>query len=265
MIWVALLLGMIHMVALADSHERKGIHVGAGVGISFPQGLQADAALRFSPLLSMRGGIGYLPSFRVYEGEMALEGVQGIESLLGYTPNATWQANASALTGRLLVDLHPFRNGFRITAGLYLGAPSLAAHAILINPQTKQPIVEDPSVKESINRDKMPKVTLQNQDKPEEYVVIQPSRDGSIDAKLSLGKSLQPYIGIGYGYAVPMSRVSFMLDLGVLYAGKIQLSSPNALEGDPNLILRMHSATIKARKYTSVLPLLNVGVSIRLF
>lgn len=268
-IWIALLIGLMSAWTWADAQadydEDKGIHVGVGVGVSFPQGFQASAGLRFSPLLSLRGGVGYLPQIQVYTDDMALTGVSGLETLLGYRPNLNLKGKVGSLTGHLLLDIHPFQNGFRLTAGIYLGAPAVSAHGVLINPQTKRPIVEDPAVTEVLNRDKMPRLTLANQDKPEEKVVIQPSRDGEIDAKLSLGKVLQPYLGIGYGYAVPKSRVSFMLDFGVLYGGKLQLSSPNIIEGDPNFLFRLHENSIKIRQYSSFIPLLNLGISVRLF
>lgn len=111
----------------------------------------------------------------------------------------------------------------------------------------------------------MPKFKIKGSNEPEE-LIIQPSPQATVDVTLNLGRTFQPYFGIGYGYAVPKSRVSFILDVGALFNGKATISSPNVIQGNPNMIFSIAGdQVIKARYYTQILPVLNLGVSIRLY
>jgi len=60
-----------------------------------------------------------------------------------------------------------------------------------------------------------------------EDIIISPEPDGTFGARLKLGNTVKPYLGIGIGRTIPKSRVSCRLDLGVVYQGKYKIESDN--------------------------------------
>lgn len=260
-----LLLSLSAVAVFAQDQKSKfQPHFGIGVGISVPQGVRFDISQRWNDYLSTRLGIGFIPSIKIHEGNVEEIEFSEYKDALGYTPEVSLDANAGSFTGHLLLDYHPFKNGFRLTAGALVGNAKAKGHLALINPQTGTSIMDDPR-QTVIDPNDMPKVTVTGK-KSGEVLVLQPAPDATIDATLSLGRAVQPYVGIGYGYAVPVKRVSFTLDAGVLFSGKALITSPNVVKGDPNMLFSIAGQQgTEIRYYTQMLPVLNLGISIRLF
>jgi hypothetical protein len=85
-----------------------------------------------------------------------------------------------------LVDFHPFKNAFKITGGLAYMLSDMNATAFL---------------KDSVKQDE---------------ITISPEEAGKIDVGVKIGP-LCPYLGIGFGRAIPKSRVSFNFEVGGYY------------------------------------------------
>lgn len=257
------LLSSLSLSAATDGDDDK-IGVGVGLGISVPHGARIEAGVRFNNYLSTRVGLSFIPTIKFLNNQPTKIDLSGYKEQLGYTPQAVASAQVGSFAGYLLLDYHPFKNGFRVTVGAYIGRPTLTANLAIVNPHNGQSIMADPK-QVLFDPQDMPKLTIETTDHTEK-VVLQPSPEATIDAKVNVGRTFQPYLGVGYGYAVPNSRVSFMLDAGVLFNGKFNLTSPNAIEGDPNMLLTLNDLNLhKIRYYTQILPVLNLGISIRLF
>lgn len=247
-----------------EGNGNSKIGVGVGVGISVPHGLRVEGGVRFNSYLSTRVGIGFLPQLKLYDGATNQLDLSAYKEQLGYDPEAHIKARLGCFAGHLLLDCHPFQNGFRVTVGTFIGHPSAVGNVALVNPQNGQSIMDDPR-QNYIDPNHMPKFKIKGSNEPEE-LIIQPSPQATVDVTLNLGRTFQPYFGIGYGYAVPKTRVSFILDVGALFNGKATISSPNVIQGNPNMIFSIAGdQVIKARYYTQILPVLNLGVSIRLY
>lgn len=89
---------------------------------------------------------------------------------------------------RFLADIRPFGGGFRITAGLYTGAPELTLRA------------EGQS------------------DEPTEIGDSEYNFDGLLRGKVDLG-STAPYVGLGWGGSASTRGFGFSNEIGVLFTG----------------------------------------------
>lgn len=264
---VLALLFALPAIAQDDNNLHDGkIHYGTTVSVGVLNGVKIEGSARFMPELTARAGFAFIPSMAIVNNKVFVpddpQELEAYQSALGYTPGIRGNLKVSSFSGHVLADYHPFKNAFRVTAGLYFNRPQINAKVQLINQNTGQSIMNDQS---TLNPNNMPVITIKDKDNPADKVSIQPSSTAEVEASVDLGRTVQPYIGIGYGFAVPVSRVSFFADLGMLFSGKAQISSPNVITGDPNLLIDFSEDAQEAVYLTQILPVLNIGVSIRLF
>jgi hypothetical protein len=109
--------------------------------------------------------------------------------------STTLLVNASLKLGAvgLLFDFHPFGNAFKITIGGTYLLYDISATA---------------NVRDSVKQNK---------------VVLSPKEFGDIKVGL-VPQGFAPYIGIGFGRAIPNKRVGFGFDLGTYYMNTPELS-----------------------------------------
>jgi len=110
--------------------------------------------------------------------------------------------------GNLVVDYYPFKGGILyLSGGFYFGKTKLTANGIIVNrdgsPAQLQPPYDWPELE--FNGQKLD-IT-----------------NGKLDADLTLGNTIKPYIGVGLGRAVPKRRLGVKFELGLLYAGDYEL------------------------------------------
>lgn len=247
---------------ISAQEDKNGFGVAAGVAVSVPHGAKLEAGFRFIPQLYARVGASFMPNIKVYDDKFSNIEIGQYKSILGYNPTAYIKAKSSSKAAHLLVDYHPFPAPFRITAGIYIDRPLITADVLLLNPQGES-IMKDQTMLDPNN---MPKVTITNTINSNQTVTLQPSPDATIQAKLHFGRVVQPYVGIGSGYAVPQSPVSFNIDFGVLFNGKMQLSSPNIVSGNADFLLDYGGYKILSDivYYSQILPVLNIGINVRI-
>jgi len=131
-----------------------------------------------------------------------------------------------------LLDFHPFANGFRLTGGVYLDVREVTA--------VGKPISSlDIDGKE-----------------------FSPDRLGSLSAKLKYDQPISPYVGIGFGDATRGARVGFLLDLGVIYAGKptFEMTGTGMMAPTANWAPTMEEGI----ETFTWMPVLSIGLAIRL-
>lgn len=241
--------------------------IGGGVGfrLSFPEGMQFTAAVSFLPELTARAGFGFIPSTSLFNRDIALRDFNyknGNQTNSENFPDVRTSLKLSNFQGHLLLDYHPFRNSFRLTGGFYLGRLKLKGDLALIDHKTKKPItfdneIFDPSADHTI--------TFYDASNSQDKVVIKPSDKLSLDMSVNWGRVFQPYLGIGGGYNVSKTPVSFVWDIGFVVAGKAKVSSSNVIEGDLNNLLDYSKEVQQLLYYTQILPVASVGISVKLF
>ena len=169
--------------------------VGVGLEVSTPIG----------NYLALRGGVSFMPKFTVTDEVNAdLKGVPQ-----GYPQSAEVELEGSTkrTTGELLLNLYPFRsNGFFVAAGASFGGDKfvqITGHS----DELQQLIAAGGSA------------GLQIGD-----VSIPVDQNGNVSGGLKVS-AVRPYVGLGYGRAVPSKRINFMLDAGVQLHGTPEVYS----------------------------------------
>lgn len=267
------LLTVVALMLTTTLLAQERIGVGLEAGVSAPYGVRVSGAVRFSSLVSLRAGATFLPTIPVGQREIARLHIPEMEEYVGFSPSILADGRLRSVHGQLLVDLHPFRSGFRITAGLYAGTLSLSASGRLAHPETHQSIPPLTEEYDLLLREGYLPLDVQVGLEGLESLTVLPDRQGQVEASAEVGQVIKPYLGIGYGYAVPDSRVSLMADFGVLYSGPVHFASPSIVhrEGgewvpdDVDAIIHRAAVVRKYEPYARFVPVLGLGLSVRLF
>lgn len=127
--------------------------------------------------------------------------------------------------GKILVDYYPWsrKSSFHITAGAYFGGSKL----VKVDGFLPQRTID---VMNTANQ------WLEQSGKPERISTTVSIGDKDIDVNDLNGKvdayiktnGFKPYLGIGFGRAVPRNRIGVQFDLGVMFHGKPEIASSNA-------------------------------------
>lgn len=172
-----------------------------------PEGGANNIQLGVGLNLSTNGIGGQLAASFLKNGKLAarLEGRYLTTSLNNYEAAVSGTklvANATVKLGSIgaMVDYHPFGNGFKLTAG----------YALLLNDISAVAITKDSTKYGDIS--------------------IPPNEVGDISFGLSVKPS--PYIGLGFGRAVPKKRFGFTFEIGAYYTGapEVTFKSTGMLE-----------------------------------
>ena len=177
-----------------------------GLGLSVSTvGVGLEVSTPIGNYLALRGGVSFMPKFTVTDEVNAdLKGVPQ-----GYPQSAEVELEGSTkrTTVELLLNLYPFRsNGFFVAAGASFGGDKfvqITGHS----DELQQLIAAGGSA------------GLQIGD-----VSIPVDQNGNVSGGLKVS-AVRPYVGLGYGRAVPSKRINFMLDAGVQLHGTPEVYS----------------------------------------
>ena len=177
-----------------------------GLGLSVSTvGVGLEVSTPIGNYLALRGGVSFMPKFTVTDEVNAdLKGVPQ-----GYPQSAEVELEGSTkrTTGELLLNLYPFRsNGFFVAAGASFGGDKfvqITGHS----DELQQLIAAGGSA------------GLQIGD-----VSIPVDQNGNVSGGLKVS-AVRPYVGLGYGRAVPSKRINVMLDAGVQLHGTPEVYS----------------------------------------
>ena len=173
---------------LAQTDVFNHLAVGAGVGT---QGISIDVATTLTKYAAVRAGVNIMPNIKVKD---SMSGSYG-----GVSASYKAQAEFARTTFDLAFDFYPISNLF-ITAGLSFGGEKVGKIKGNVNSSSA-------AVTEALSN---------NYVDVGEYKV--PVKDGKIDAGIAVNK-VRPYVGLGYGRAVPKGRVACRVELGVQFHG----------------------------------------------
>jgi len=194
-----------------------GIAVRAG-----SQGAGAEIGVGVTKWFTLRGGVYDLSvseSFEEggidYDGDLTLGGVG------------------------LLADFHPFRNGFRVSAGFFSNNNEIDLEA---TPTTNQIIGNNP-------------------------VPYTPMEIGTLTGRVAFDDAA-PYLGIGWGNIARGKRVGFVADLGVLKqgSGEVRLEADGLAATIPSFLADLNAEAMEVEDDISdydLWPVISVGLSVR--
>lgn len=181
-------------------------HLSVGLRTS-TLGIGVQVATPINDYFKLRAGLDFM-SFTTGSFDISLDDPDGaFDKALGYTPDYNMKGELNFTNGHALVDYHPTKGIFHLTAGFFLGKNQLKAKGLLVGP--------DGNPAELKPGEDWPTIDF---DRHQLRV-----NDTNLDATLQLGKVIKPYFGLGIGRAIANKRVAFKFELGAIYQGKYSI------------------------------------------
>ena len=249
------------LLSLGASAQMFEPHVGVGVGVG-TTGIAIDAGITLNDYLGVRGGVDIMPKFKINKDidlktedankkvsqltneinqlnqKLEAAGMQKVDLSQypgGNLPNKLEvQGKLDNTLGHILIDIHPFKTSFHLTVGAYFGKdeiidvynkesgflkPINAYNEAIINANSPS---ADPGVKQVVNDYNLKMIGGELGDY---FVTPNPAENGDVRAYAKV-KSFRPYVGLGFGRAVPKKRIGCQFDLGVQFWGKPEIYVP---------------------------------------
>lgn len=250
------------MFAVASA-QKFDPHFGLGVGVG-TTGIAIDASGTFNNYLGARIGVDIVPKIKLStELDLGTEGsnrkiseltneindlnVQlanaGMEQVdLSQFPNGNLpnqmdvKAKLDNTTYHFLVDVYPFggKSSFHVTAGAYYGPSEIisvynsedgflrpiTAYNEAIKYAQGKPTTDN--VRQVVDQYGLKMIGAELGDY---FITPDPAENGNVKATLEV-KKFRPYVGLGFGRAVPKNRVGCQFDLGVQFWGSPKVYAP---------------------------------------
>lgn len=228
---IILLCALIALSAISVSAQKElGIFNTLSVGVSAgTTGIGVDVATPVTPHFAIRGGVSFMPGIKISTDV----DVDLTDPNLGsYPTNLDLEGSMSRASGDLLVNYYPFlSSSFFVTAGAYFGGSKL----VKIDGHSDK-------LKEYVDKGGNAGIVIGDQ-------TIPVDKNGNVAGGLKVS-GFRPYIGVGFGRAVPKKRLGVMFELGVQFHGtpKVYTSAGelgNALgDGDDSFTKIMDKLTV---------------------
>ena len=289
------------LLSLSASAQVK-LGVGAGVGTT---GIALDASLMVGKYVGVRGGVDIMPQIKV-KTDINL-GTKAASANMAQLTEKANQINAAYkamhpgagdvidmsnpifnnklpekmdvegklknTTGHLLVDLYPGGGSFHFTLGAYFGPDEIVS---VYNKEDGflSPITQwneavrnpDPSYAAYIAGQEMIGAKIGKY-----FFTPDPADKGNVEANIKV-KGFRPYLGLGFGRAVPKKRIGCQFDLGVQFWGKPEIIAPTYENGvykkqtiEEGDVEGDGGAAIKTVSKIAVYPVLNFRLVGRIF
>lgn len=182
-----------------SAQKELGVFNSVAVGIDLgTTGVGVDVATPITPYIALRGGVSFMPGFKINTDV----NVEVSQPELGTThASMDVQGNLQRVQGQFLVNCYPFlKSSFFISAGAFFGGNKL--------------------VEISGHSDELAKLIAEGNSAGIEIgdYTIPVDKDGNVAGGLKVS-NFRPYIGLGFGRAVPKKRLGVMVELGVQIHG----------------------------------------------
>lgn len=253
-IWLIGVLTVLAMTRGAAQEEDRMIFNHLGVGISVgTTALGLNVSTTLTPHFGLRAGINIWPmlkmghymhfseemterqgeSYKQYLSELnsKLEEGEQVLPTIDDVMDVEMRVLPKLTAGHLLVDYYPFphKSSFHLTAGAHIGTGTVVnvhnKRDGILMPITKwNNAIMDPEMQPTVEQYGLKRLGLALGD-----YFIMPDEDGNIDAKIIVN-GFRPYLGLGFGRAVPRKRIGCQFDLGVQFWG-----SPKVYVNDEEL------------------------------
>lgn len=190
----------------------NSLSVGVGVGLT---GVDVEVATPITPFLALRGGVSIMPNF-----SLTTDVDVDVNAPAGFSVPSEIDLTGSMkrTSGQVIVNVYPIPHlsSFFVGVGAYFGGSKL--------------------VKIDGHSDELKDLIAQGQDAGiviGDYVLpVDPNGNVSGGLKVS---GFRPYLGLGFGRAIPKRRLGVMFELGVQFHGRPEVYTDY---GDVNDLLR---------------------------
>lgn len=207
-------------VRAQDDNILRQFSLSAGVGTT---GITADVGTMITDFVGIRGGIDIMPRFK-YSTDLKLTLVnQTVDLDISDIPERKVEVQGTLhnTTGHALLDFYPLVDrAFHVTVGAFIAGSNKTVDISTEESELLKKVAD-------LNARRGQYATIpmscgQVAAKLGEYNIM-PADDGTANAYIKV-KKLRPYLGFGYGRAVPSeSRVSYQIDAGVQFTGKARV------------------------------------------
>jgi len=232
-----LFIALIAAISFLPTNAQIFDHLGAGVGVG-TNGISIDVATNITRFVQVRAGVDIMPGIKFnsdadFEYSVANDTRYGTVDLKG---------DLGRTQGHIIFNVYPFPIGsFYVAAGAYFAGNKL--------------------VKITGHSDEL------GQQSNDGYAIIGDYRipvdaNGNIRGGLKV-KSFRPYLGLGWGRAIPGKLLAFGIDLGVQFEGKPEVYTDYG-EIDQSLVDDDNTFN-KIRDALSVYPTLTFKLNFRAF
>ncbi len=198
--------------------RRTFSNLGISAGIS-TTGIGIHLATPLTRSLTLRAGYNFSPISYDYTYD-DFDPVQ-VSGASIEVPDLDAKGDLNFNAGQLLIDWVPFRKGtssFFITAGMVFGSSRIIQVHGQFDPN-------DPNFKAIKDAGLIHEIEVEIGDQ-----IVHPNADGSMDAAIQV-QGARPYVGLGFGRAIPRRRVGFRFEMGVQFLGTPKVVSSNLEDG----------------------------------
>ena len=167
----------------------------------------------------LRGG--YQFSFLSYKHRYDFEPIDIDGEVIFTMPDITLSAKMNSGSAHMMVDWVPFKQGagnFFVSAGFFVGRSDILAGYGQLD-------MNDPAIKD-LEEDGL----LQDLEIDFGNNAVYIGTDGRMNATMNVNR-FRPYVGIGWGQAIPKKRVGFRFELGTIFMGRPEITSSNLRSG----------------------------------
>ena len=234
------------------------VHFGIGAGAG-TTGIALDASFTLGKYVGVRGGVDIMPQFKVSKDidlktEDANKKVSQLTNEINQLNQQLVQCNLEPVdlsqypggnlpekmeiegklkntTGHVLIDLYPGGGSFHFTVGAYFGPDEVISvynkEEGFMKPITtyNEAIANAalyPNVQQVVNQYNLKMIGGELGDY---FVTPDPAEKGDVKAYAKV-KGFRPYVGLGFGRAVPKKRIGCQFDLGVQFWGSPEIYVP---------------------------------------
>ena len=210
--------------ANAQTDTRLFTHLSIGLNVGTP-GIGADVAVPATRFLDIQAGFSIMPkitySTEIHPNLTAYKDAAAVVQQLGLD-NVPIQGKLKMINGNVLINFYPIPltsplSSLHLTVGAYFGSSSIVE---VYNKEQLNAINQANEQIDSYNAFARAKGLEEQQRigvKLGSYL-LEPDANGNAKATLRTN-NFKPYVGIGYGRAVPKGRIGFKVDLGVMFWG----------------------------------------------
>lgn len=190
-------------------------HLTVAAGLS-TLGSNLEVATPLSPHFSLKAGISTY-KYHTRKRQFNLSDPHGALHLaFGQNVAYSTRAEITNVHGNIVVDYYPFPDGLLyISGGFYFGKTKLLARGTIVNRNGSPAQLQPPFI--------WPELIFNGK----KLDII----NGRLDADLTLGNTIKPYLGVGLGRAIPQKRFGVKLEIGVMYAGDYTITQKNSRGG----------------------------------
>ncbi|MBO7590100.1 MAG: hypothetical protein J6T05_00720 [Prevotella sp.] len=251
-----LLIACSAMLLTLGASAQVHFGIGAGAGTT---GIALDASFMLGKYVGVRGGVDIMPQFKVSKDidlktEDANKKVSQLTNEINQLNQQLVQYNLEPVdlsqypggnlpekmeiegklkntTGHVLIDLYPGGGSFHFTVGAYFGPDEVISvynkEEGFMKPITtyNEAIANAalyPNVQQVVNQYNLKMIGGELGDY---FVTPDPAEKGDVKAYAKV-KGFRPYVGLGFGRAVPKKRIGCQFDLGVQFWGSPEIYVP---------------------------------------